>query len=206
MIAPELWQRLRALDPEAVVARSLATLSRSANGRYELPLLGGRVVVDPTAEEVVPSRPEVIRPDYFLWVSAVQYLISARNVPLAGELVSVSALPYGEVFFRGPHALPEDALGALFGSDGERFRAVMGELGAEGADLGDVGVRLSIFPRLPVWLGFWAADDEFPARITFLFDRTAGEHLPVDALWSAVMVLAGAVRSYESYDRLAAQP
>lgn len=192
MIAPELWQRLRELDAEAVVARSLANVTD--DGRYHLPVLGSQVVVDPTAEEVSPARPEVVRSDYFLWVSAVQYLICVRDLPLADEVVPVAKLPYGEVFFRGSHVLPGDALGALFGADGDRFRSVMGRVGAESVELGDVGVRLSIFPRLPVWLGFWAADDEFPARVTFLFDRTAGDHLPVDALWSAVMVLAGAVR------------
>ncbi len=193
MIAPELWQRLRQLDPQAVAARSLAELSD--DGRYQLPVLGSQVVVDARAEEVTSAWPEVIRPDYFLWVSAVQYLILARAIPLADELVSAAQLPYGEVFFRGPHALPGDALGALFGADGGRFREVMGLLGAEPVDLGDVGVRVSALPRLPIWVGFWSADEEFPARVTFLFDRTAGEHLPVDALWSAVMVLAGAVRN-----------
>jgi len=192
MIAPELWQRLRQLDPQGVATRSLATVT--AEGRYQLPVLGAQVVVDRAAEEVISAWPEVIPPDYLLAVSAVQYLISARAVPLADELVSVAQLPYGEVFFRGPHALPGDALGALFGADGGRFREVMGRLGAESVELGEVGVRVSIFPRLPVWLGFWPADEEFPARVTFLFDRTAGEHLPVDALWSAVLVLAGAVR------------
>jgi len=193
MIAPELWQRLRQLDPQAVAARSLAELSD--DGRYQLPVLGSQVVVDARAQEVTSPWPEVIHPDYFLWVSAVQYLISVRAIPLADELVSVAQLPYGEVFFRGPHALPGDSLARLFGADGARFRQVMCRLGGESVELGDVGVRVSIYPRLPIWLGFWLADDEFPARVTFLFDRTAGEHLPVDALWSAVMVLAGAVRN-----------
>jgi len=192
MIAPELWQRLRELDPEAVAARSLATVG--LDGRYQLPVLGSHVVVNSKAEEVTSAWPEVIRLDYFLAVSAVQYLISVQEVPFAEELVPAAQLPYGEVFFRGPHALPGDALGALFGADGEKFREVMGRLGGEPAELGDVGARVNIYPRLPLWLGLWLADEEFPARMTFLFDRTAGEHLPVDALWSAVMVLAGAVR------------
>jgi len=198
MIAPELWRRLRERDPAEVAARSLAAVS--SEGRYELPMLGSRVWVDPQTQEVTTAWPEVLRPDYFLQVSAVQYLLCARAVPLAGELVPVAQLPYGEVFFRGPHALPSEPLGALFGSDGDRFRRVMARLGGEPADLADVGVRVEVFPRLPVHLGLWLADEEFPARVTFLFDRTAGEHLPVDALWSAVMVMADAVR------RAAAQP
>ena len=192
VIAPELWQRLRAFDTDDVVTRSLASITE--DGCYRLPMLGSHVVVDAAAEAVSPAWPDVIRPDYFLWVSVVQYLLSVRDIPLAGELVPVTKLPYGEVFFRGPHALPGDALGAIFGSDGDWFREVMFRLGAENADLGEVGARVSVFPRLPIWLGFWAADDEFPARVTFLFDYSAGDHLPVDALWSAVMVLAGAVR------------
>jgi len=192
MIAPELWQRLRALDPEAVTRRAL--VEQEPEGRYELPVLGSQVWVDAAAEEVTPAWPEVVAPDYFLAVSAVQYLISAQEVELADELVSAAQLPYGEVFFRGPHALPGDQLGELFAADGPRFRELLGRLGGQPAELGDVGVRVAIYPRLPLWLGLWLADEEFPARMTFLFDRTAGQHLPVDALWSAVMVLAGALR------------
>ena len=32
----------------------------------------------------------------------------------------------------------------------------------------------------------WAGDEEFAARASILFDRTAGEQLPLDALWTAV--------------------
>ena len=198
MVAPELWHRLGQLDPAEVAARSLARAS--AEGGYELPMLGSLVRVDVRSQEVTSAWPEVLRPDDFLQVSAVQYLVCARPVPLAGELVSVAGLPQGEAFFRGPHTLPGDALGGLFGADGGRFLRVMARLGGEPADLADAGVRMSLYPRLPVHLGLWLADEEFPARVTFLFDRTAGEHLPLDALWSAVMVLVAAVR------RVATQP
>jgi hypothetical protein len=55
-------------------------------------------------------------------------------------------------------------------------------------------MEVSIYPRLPLWLGFWRADDEFPARMTFLLDRSAGAHLAVDALWAAILVAVSAVR------------
>jgi hypothetical protein len=150
--------------------------------------------VDPRTEEVASAWPEVILPDSLLAVSAVGYLLSARELPLARELVSPEQLPGGEIFFRGPHELPGDALAALFGTDSERFREVASRLGGRPAPLGDVGMEVSIYPRLPLSLGFWRADDEFPARVTFLFDRSAGAHLALDALGAAVMVLVGAVR------------
>ena len=192
MIDPELWRRLSRLEPEAVARRALVRLA--ADGRYEVPVLGSQVWVDVAAEEVTSAWPEVIAPDYLLAVSVVQYLILAEERERAGELVSAAELPYGEVFFRGPHALPGEALGALFADDGERFREVLARLGGRPVLLADVGVRVEVYPRLPVWLGLWLADEEFSARVSFLFDRTAGAHLPVDALWSAVMVLAGAIR------------
>ena len=212
MIDAELWRRLRECDPDTVTTRALVTLTDE--GRYEVPVLGSRVWVEAEAQEVTSAWAEVIPVDYFLSISVVQYLISAREGELAGDWVSAQQLPYGEVFFRGPHALPGDALGALFGSDGERgstgsprpepvagrFRRVLGRLGGEPVTLGDVGAQVSVFPKLPIRLGLWLADEEFPARMTFLFDETAGRHLPVDALWSAVMVLAGAIR------RLASSP
>jgi hypothetical protein len=179
-----------------VTARSLARID--PDGRYELPVLGSRVWVGPRTEAVTSAWPEVIRADSLLAVSAVGYLLSARDVPLAGELVSPAQLPEGEIFFRGPHELPGDALAALFGTDGDRFREVLTKLGGRPAPLADVGMEVSIFPRLPLWLGFWRADDEFPARMTFLLDRSAGAHLAVDALWAAILVAVGAVRRLAS--------
>ena len=191
-----LWQRLQALDPVDVTARSLARIDQ--DGRYELPVLGSRVWVNAHTEAVTSAWPEVIRPDFSLAVSAVGYLLTARDVPLAGELVSPAQLPEGEIFFRGPHELPGDALAALFGTDGDRFREVLTKLGGRPAPLADVGMEVSIFPRLPLWLGFWRADDEFPARMTFLLDRSAGVHLALDALWAAILVAVGAVRRLAS--------
>ncbi len=198
MIDAELWRRLRQRDPDTVTAGALVELCD--DGRYQVPLLGNRVWVDPETEELTSAWPEVIPVDYFLSVATVQYLLSAGDGGLTGELVPVQRLPYGEVFFRGPHALPGEALGALFGADGDRFRGIVHRLGGRPYELGDVGVQVSVFPKLTVCLGLWLADDEFPARITFLFDRGVGAYLPVDALWSAVLVLAGAVR------RLSAAP
>jgi hypothetical protein len=175
-----------------VIARSLARIDQ--DGRYELPVLGSHVWVDPRTEAVTSAWPEVIRADFFLEVSALGYLLSAHEVPLAGELVSPAQVPEGEMFFRGPHELPGDALGALFGTESERFRDVLSRLGGRPAPLADSGMEVSIYPRLPLWLCFWRADDEFPARVTFLLDRSAGAHLPVDALWAAIMVAVGALR------------
>ena len=31
----------------------------------------------------------------------------------------------------------------------------------------------------------WRADEEFPARASILFDQTAADQLPLDALWMA---------------------
>jgi hypothetical protein len=51
-------------------------------------------------------------------------------------------------------------------------------------DGGDRAYEFPFFPRLPVRLLLWLADAEFPARVVFLFDRTADQHLQLDGLWA----------------------
>jgi hypothetical protein len=191
MIAPELWDRLRKLDPEEAADRARVSFEE---GVYRVPVLGSGVRVDPGAETFEPEDPELLKLDFFLAVSSAQYLLEAQELNLAGKLVPATKLTYGDVFFRGPHELPGDALGSAFGADAAKFRRVMGRLEGAAYDLGDLGARVHLFPRVPVWLGLWLADDEFPARVTFLFDRTADNHLPLDALWSGVMVLVNTAR------------
>ena len=43
-----------------------------------------------------------------------------------------------------------------------------------------------ILPKIPVMLVTWGSDEEFEASASILFDETACEHLPLDALWAAV--------------------
>lgn len=47
---------------------------------------------------------------------------------------------------------------------------------------GDAAVEVRALPRLPITFIFWQEDEEFPASISMLFDRTADRQLPLDVI------------------------
>jgi hypothetical protein len=61
------------------------------------------------------------------------------------------------------------------------------ELGAQQMEYGDACLRLFPFPRVPVTMILWRADEEFPARADMFFDATCEQHLPTDVIWSTAM-------------------
>ncbi len=63
------------------------------------------------------------------------------------------------------------------------------EMGAEPASKGDVSAILTVYPGVPVWFQYWAADDEFPASIQFLFDREITEHFRWSLLWNLMTMI-----------------
>lgn len=53
----------------------------------------------------------------------------------------------------------------------------------------DLSFQVMALPRIPVQVLLWLADEDFPARITFLFDATIEEHLPLDVIFGLVSEL-----------------
>jgi hypothetical protein len=80
--------------------------------------------------------------------------------------------------------MPVRRLEETFGQDLNSFRDACLSWGGIKVDGGDIAFELPMFPRLPVRIILWKKDEEFPARICFLFDQTADKHLRLDALWS----------------------
>ena len=54
-------------------------------------------------------------------------------------------------------------------------------------------MELLVLPRIPLTFVIWAADEEFPARASILFDETTGSHLLLDALLAAVNLAVDAL-------------
>jgi len=180
MIHKALWEKLESLDPAEVCSRTGAC--KSSNG-FVLPVLNTRFIVDPAAEVFTPAPGEQQRkPNFLLELSGVQYLINARMAPLGEELVSAEQFDGGGIYFRGPHAVPTQQLVERFGKCTSEFGLVAHSLGGNRVSFGDEAWTLDLFPRLPVTVVLWGRDEEFPARASVLFDPTAGQQMPLDAL------------------------
>ena len=73
-----------------------------------------------------------------------------------------------------------------FGDDLEKMQAALNSLGAKPASKGDVSGILEVFSGVPIWFQYWAADDEFPASVQFLFDAGIIDHFRWSLLWNVM--------------------
>jgi hypothetical protein len=100
--------------------------------------------------------------------------------------VAVGSLKGGKCFFQGPHSFPLDPLIEQYGRDAQGFLDRGLSLGAVQEVYGDVSVRFAALPRVPVVMVLWGADEEFPPRLSVVFDASVDQHLPLDAIYGLV--------------------
>jgi hypothetical protein len=118
------------------------------------------------------------------------YLCHVTFSGLRNEKISVKDLKDAH-FFQGPHALDIAGVMTRFGRDPEGFRIAAARLGGTPIDGGDAAVELWPFPKIPLYLILWAADAEFDASLSVLFDRSIERHLAADGIWGLVNLVCG---------------
>ena len=182
------WDRLRSLESEDVVIRSKCSLHGTYH-YYVIECLGDAMWVDPERERFLSPPGEVCEPRIECALAILVYLIGAKDIPLSGRLVSVKDLKGGEMFFRGPHSFPVTPLEERFGKDSEGFLASGEKCGGCKKPYGDASFQLMALPRVPIQAILWRADEDFSARINFLFDSTIEQHLPLDVIYGLVSEL-----------------
>jgi hypothetical protein len=182
-----LWRALAAQDPTEA---SLRTLAKAESGGYWLDFLGRRYRVEPEAGRIGGPQADPLLADAEFELLVLTYLNQAAAVPPEGTWVSEKDLPGGSLFFRGPHALPLEPLRSRFGDDLPAFRRAAERLGGAALPYGDAAYGFPALPRIPAGCVLWAGDEEFPARVNMLFDRTLGRHLPLDVVLALAHCLA----------------
>jgi len=128
------------------------------------------------------TSPEPTPAEFLEQLCILAYLINAQDLPLANKYVGPEQLPSGQFFFRGQHSLPTEKLQEAFGNSPQRLYEASERFGAKQCEFGDASVELHALPRIPLKIIIWRGDDEFEARASILFDQTAGNQLPLDAL------------------------
>jgi hypothetical protein len=186
-VHPALWENLIQADPTEVCRRSGAQFDK-ATGSYLLDFLQERYRIEPSSRliEQVAGPIPAGGPSIDLQVILLTYLLSAQELPLADKLVAVGSLKGGKCFFQGPHSFPLDPLIEQYGRDPQGFLDRGLSLGAVQEVYGDVSLRLAALPRVPVVMVLWGADEEFPPRLSVVFDASVDQHLPLDALYGLV--------------------
>ncbi len=174
----QLWEKLASEMPEQTCERTGAVYDKE-HGCFLLSVLHKQLCLDPKNQQCLCMDTALTEHDLLL---AALYMSGAQAVPLAHRWISPLELPTGAMFFRGQHALPTGHLEEAFGTDKESFQHAAQALGGCPLTFADSSYAFSVFPRVPVAVLLWLADDEFPARGRFLVDETIQAHLSLDAI------------------------
>jgi hypothetical protein len=118
----------------------------------------------------------------------LNYLVYVKDEPPSGQLIKPSSLPGGDIYVKGTHALPLDALAERYGADPDALLRRGTLLGGIRAEYGDASMTVRPFPHLPLTAIVWRGDDEFPANADLLFDATARLHLPAEMLYNTAVL------------------
>jgi hypothetical protein len=181
-----LWQALAGQEASEVCRRSLAS---AEEGAFVLSFLDRQYRVEPETGRIGGPQSDPLLADAEFELLVLAYLNQVADVPAEGTWISEKDLPGGSLFFRGPHALPLQPLLARFGGDLPSFRRAAEALGGSGLPYGDAAYAFAALPRIPAGCVLWAGDEEFPARVNMLFDRSLARHLPLDAVLALVHCL-----------------
>jgi hypothetical protein len=182
-----LWEQLVERDGSKTAQNASCSYFTDPEG-YVVNFLSSDYEVNLRDREIHPVGAESSSaPAGFLQqLCILAYLLNAKDIPLASKLVRGESFPGGQFFFRGIHCLPTEKLEKAFGHCPEHLHEVSQQFDAQSQQYGDASVELRIFPRVPITIVIWAADEEFGARASILFDETASQQIPLDALWTAV--------------------
>lgn len=191
---PMHWEDLRNTPREQVLDRGGVKPSSDGQG-YEVQFLNARYLVDlhqETIRELSPSPGRLLTEEFQILL--IRYLVAPNGGPLHGRDVSEKDFPGGVTFFQGPHALHVRPIVKRYGTNPSGFEAVAGELGGERVDYGDVGMKFFPFPSMPVTYVLWAADEEFPASVSVMFDSSLSRWFELDMIFTLVLVLTERIR------------
>jgi|SRR5208283_5553047 len=185
------WHSLREADPY-VICKNAAVEFAAERGRYNLVSFGMGFSIDPVGKTIESTAADsgilLGKLSYFFRLSVLLYMIGAKDVRPSGRLVKPENLAGGLNFFRGSHALPLGSVAGKYSNDVKRFREKGSRFGGTPVQFGDAAFVLLPFPRIPVTVILWTADEEFEARVNLLLDTTCELHAPIDIIWNISMM------------------
>jgi hypothetical protein len=161
-------ERLRGLDPEEICASSGA---RKEPGALLLTYFDRELRI--ALPSLKMSAPEPSREEQIL---ILHYLIGAgmpaarrQEMPGRGEYVGFKGLPGGMFYYPSFRQRALNPLLSRYAALPERVLTAAAGLGGEPEELGDVSVRVPVFPLLDLKIVLYREDEEFPPEATMLF-------------------------------------
>jgi hypothetical protein len=127
--------------------------------------------------------------DALLELVTLLYLNRAQtSVPLENDLVTPQDLKEGH-YFKGPHALPLAPLLEHYGRDVPGFKRAAIRCAGEAVGMADAAFLFLPLPRIPVYVLLWEGDEEFPPKVSILFNRSIESYFSASGIWALVNLM-----------------
>ena len=183
------WEDL-ASQPVEKVSGQPGVKSATDGRSYDVQFLNAVYRVDPINRQIVELSPNPLRPlSEEFQILLIRYLVANNGGPVTGQEISEKDLPGGVTFFQGPHALYVEPIVKLFGSTPDEFEKRARELGGVPATYGDRGMKFFAFPEIPVTYVLWTADNEFPASVNIMFDKSIEKWFSLDMIFLLSLIV-----------------
>jgi len=187
------WKRLDKIPYEEICSGTGAVLVTS--GVLALKLLDRDVFCHINEKSLKYTDGDSIS-DLQTSILLLNYLQRKPSAPSSGQPdlqsdnpISPLQLPNGDVFFRGPHALPSARLEEAFGNDPQGFLKAGKCLGGAALSKGDASFCLKALPCIDIYFYLYSADEEFPTQAKIMFNRSITDYLPLDSIWALTNVV-----------------
>jgi hypothetical protein len=122
----------------------------------------------------------VAEPETMYWI--LTHYSQAHKTPLTNELLPYDKLPGGYAYFGAFRRFAIDPLLKAFGDRIESFERSCLYLGGKSRSFGDISFQISALPLIPITAVLWERTEEFPPRLSMLYDKSASSYLPTEDL------------------------
>lgn len=186
-------EKLRQQDPLFAAAHTGTGYDRD-KGRFFFSSMGREVYVTYPGGEVRWAQNGGTLPlDWSL--ITLNYLSRGDGRPLTGHLISYRELEGGHVFFPNLKAKTIDRLAAeMSRKTPQEIATIFSRFKGTPVQGCDLGATFYLFPRFPVTVKLWLADEEFPMSANILFDKAAGGYLHTEDIAAAASIVAACLR------------
>ncbi len=106
----------------------------------------------------------------------------------------VNIVTQGHYFHRSLQEEGEDPDALLFDAYSEAFAAACESLGGEKLPGADVGYAIELIDGLKIFVRLWHADEEFPAKLSCLWDENVLRYIRYETTWYALGLLMKILR------------
>ena len=182
------WTELSGSDLARIALHAVAEYDRERR-TLRLPVLHEQVVVEIDSRKVLEESGEEMRA--YQAILVLHYLLGAKPFGPSGNWLTFRELDSGKFYYSAFERRSIARIIEAFGSRAQSLLNAAVALGGREIDMGDVGVRCDVFPKVPVAVVLWEGDAELSPSANILFDGSAGSILTTEDLVVVAGFLAG---------------